>query len=222
MHPNYVYLNAMTLRDILMGWGNPKIALLGNGRAGKDTAGGWFGLFTPLQYVGSTSRVVCPMIAEELGISVEAAWRNRHEHRKFWYDWCNEYRKDDPSKIAKACLAQGDIVVGLRDIVELNACKAEDLFDLTVWVENPRVPNDSTVTFTKDDCDVIIENNGDYRQFYRKLMQLCRFSGIMVHHAARGFNGPTLDENGDWIGPIQQLMWTNGFGSSVVRVPAQS
>jgi hypothetical protein len=222
MHPEYVYLNKITSREILMAWrpeSMKKIALLGYGRAGKDTAGGWFGLFTPLLYVGSTSRVVCPMIAAEMGLSVEEAWKTRHQYRQFWYNWCNEYRKDDPTKIARACLVQGDIVVGLRDKVELEACKAAGLFDLVVWVHSDKVPYDSTVTFTKDDCDVIIENNGNYKQFYDRLMHLCRFSSIMVHEAAKVFDGPTLNENGDWLGPLHRLTIPNIFGSRVVQLP---
>jgi hypothetical protein len=198
-HP--IQLNAFELRDIMYHWGIPRIALVGYGRGGKDTAGGWLGLFTPLRYVGSTSRVVCPLIAKDLGLSVEEAWSQRHNHRRFWHHWCNEYRKDDPTKIARQCLENGDLVVGLRDIIELNACKEEKLFDLIVWVHNNRVEKDPTVTFTSDDCDVIVENNGTYVQFYEKLTRLCRFGGIMVYEAAREFDGPTLTDNGDWIGP---------------------
>jgi hypothetical protein len=179
MHPDYVYLNAMTLRDVLMGWGNPKIALLGYGRAGKDTAGAWLGEHTPLRYVGSTSQVICPMIAKELDIPVEEAWRTRHQHRMFWYEWANAYRRDDPAKLAKKCLEQGDMVVGLRDIIELNACKAAGLFDLIIWIDRD-VPHDPTVTFTKEDCDIVVCNNTDLPTFYARLARLCRFAGIEV------------------------------------------
>jgi len=193
----------------------PRIALLGYGRSGKDTAGGWLGLFTPLGYAGSTSKAVCPLIAASLGISVEQAWRERHQNREYWYTWCNEYRKDDPAKLAKACLEKCNVVVGLRDIVELNACKKENLFDCIVWVSNPRVPYDKTVTFTSNDCDVVIENNGSYVEFYSKLKRFCLFGHIPVSSLADNFDGPTLDDNGDWIGPIQRLHKTNVLGSNV-------
>jgi hypothetical protein len=197
----YTYMNPATMRDIMHAWGPKKIALLGYGRAGKDTAAGWLGLFTPLRYVGSTSMVACPMIAESLGISVEEAWATRHQHRGFWYSRCNEYRKDDPTKLARKSLEYGDLVVGLRDKVELQACKDAGLFDLTIWVANCRVPYDSTVTFTAEDCDVILENNTGYAQFYERLMSLCRFGGIMVDEAARGFDSPTVSDEGVWFGP---------------------
>jgi hypothetical protein len=176
-----------------------KIALLGYGRSGKDTAGGFLGLFTPLRYVGSTSMVLCPLIANSLGIPVEQAWAERHKNRKYWYDWANAYREDDPTKLARRSLEYGDMVVGLRDKVELQACKEAGLFDLTIWVANCRVPYDPTVTFTAEDCDVILENNTSYAQFYERLMHLCRFGGIMVDEAARGFDRPTVNEEGVWI-----------------------
>lgn len=201
--------------------GIPTIALLGNGRAGKDTAGGWFGLFTDLRYGGSTSRVICPLIAQELGISVVEAWNTRHQNRQYWYTWANAYRKDDPSRIAKHCLADCDVVVGLRDIVELNACNAEKLFDLTVWIDNPRVPPDPTVTFTAHDCDIILENHGDLSQFYAKLTKLATYTGLSVHPWAASWTGPTLDEKGDWLGPL--TLWRRDeAGNFQLGVPAHS
>lgn len=183
---------------------NPRIALLGNGRAGKDTAGGWLGLFTPLRYVGSTSRVICPLIAKDLGITPEEAWAGRHANRKYWYDWANEYRKDDATKLARACLESGDIVVGLRADYELAACTDVALFDLVVWVENPRVPPDPTVTFTSKDCDIIIVNDGELPAFYDKLRALCRFSRIHVDPRWNVWDGPTVDDDGNWLGPLSR------------------
>lgn len=156
---------------------NLKLAILGNGRAGKDTCGAWFGEHTNLKYVGSTSEVVCPLIAQELGISPEEAWNSRHNNRQFWYEWCNEYRKEDPAKLAKYCLSRGDMVVGLRDKIELYACKEEDLFDLIIWVDRD-VPEDKTVTFSREDCDIMISNRGSFEELYGKLARLAKSLGL--------------------------------------------
>lgn len=157
----------------------PKIAILGFGRAGKDTAGEIIGKMSPLRYVGSTSQVVCPMIAKDLGLTPEAAWADRHNNRMYWWRWCNEYRKDDPTKIARASLATGDLVVGLRDAIELEACKAAKLFDLILWI-NRDVPVDPTVTFRREDCDVVIDNNDDLPTLEKRLARLLRFAGVPV------------------------------------------
>lgn len=158
----------------------PKLAILGNGRAGKDTCGAWLGTHTLLRYVGSTSQVICPLIAKELGISEQEAWDTRHQNRKFWYDFANKYRIDDPTKLAKHCLKTGDMVVGLRDKVELQACKDAGLFDLIIWVERDTAVADPTVTFCRSDCDIIVENSGSFDELYHRLARLVSFAGLQV------------------------------------------
>jgi hypothetical protein len=103
----------------------------------------------------------------------------RHKERKFWYEWANEYRKDDPAKLAKKCLEKGDMVIGLRDKLELQACKDANLFDLIIWIER-NVEPDPTVTFSRDDCDVIIDNNGTISQLQKKLSRLVNLDGVDV------------------------------------------
>ncbi len=156
----------------------PRIAIVGRGRAGKDVSGAWFGANTPLRYVGSTSNVVCPLIARELGISAEEAWLDRHNNRMFWYNWCNEYRKDDPAKIAKVCLENGDIVVGLRDWREIEAIKELHIVDLVIWIER-NVPEDPTMTYGPEYADIVINNNGTIEELYEKLWNLSRFAGLI-------------------------------------------
>lgn len=158
-----------------------RIAILGYSRAGKDTAGIWLGEHTPLRYAGSASEIVCPLIAADLGISEEEAWKNRHIDRQFWFTWCNEFRRGDPTRLARVALEKGDICVGLRDQDEVAACVDLGLFDLTVWISSTRVPADPTVTFTSSDCDVSIDNSGSVAQFHKKLNKFCHFASIPVY-----------------------------------------
>jgi hypothetical protein len=158
----------------------PRIAILGHGRAGKDESGLWLGTHSWLRYVGSTSMVICPMIAAERGVTPAYAWQRRHAERKFWYDWANEYRKDDPAKIAKECLKQGDLVIGLRDKHELQACKDQNLFDLIVWIRRD-VPNDPTVTFGPEDCDVVLYNDKGKEELYARWTRLMRLAGVQIN-----------------------------------------
>lgn len=156
----------------------PRIALCGMGRAGKDTAGEYLGRITELRYVGSLSQILCPLIAEEQGVTPEEAWANRHAQRVFWYEWANEYRKHDPARLIKESLSKGEIVVGVRDRRELFAARDEGLLDQVVWIERPGVPVDPTVTYTQADCDVTIYNTSDLAALYAKLQRWALFSRL--------------------------------------------
>lgn len=158
---------------------NLKIAILGLGRVGKDTAGAYIGNHSSLRYMGSTSNIICPIIAKHLGISEKEAWTTRHDgdNRMFWYNFCNEYRRDDPTKLARISLEVSDMVVGLRDKREFDACKEAGLFDLTIWINRDVAP-DPTVTFRREDCDVIIDNTGSFEQYYHKLDRLIKVLNI--------------------------------------------
>jgi len=185
------------------------VAVLGYGRAGKDTAAMWLGMHVyGCHYVGSTSDVVNPLIARERGMTPEENWATRHQNRKFWYDWCNEFRKDDPTKIARATMETGgNIIVGLRDKAELEACRNAKLFGIVIWVDNPRVPPDPTVTFTRSDCDIVVDNDGSFAKFFSKLTRLFTFAGYDVLHPASGCKCTKMDIEEQDPGPVCTIRW---------------
>lgn len=147
----------------------PVIAFLGHGRAGKDTAAEYFCATADLWYAGSSSRVVLPYIADSIGLDEERAWTERHQNRMFWLNWCHAFRGLDYSLLVRMALGIGDVAVGIRGVLELDAVVNNKIVDLTVWVENDRVPVDPTVEYSKDDCDVVLCNNGSRLEFYAKL-----------------------------------------------------
>ncbi len=155
------------------------LAIVGYGRSGKDTAGRLLGEISVLGYGGSTSNVVLPLIAKELRMSEEKAWNTRHQNRDFWKKWCDEYRKDDPTKLISLALKKARTVVGIRGAEELAAGKACGLISMTVWISNHRVPVDPTVEFTSAEADVIIHNDSDYPTFYRRLYNFVKFAGLL-------------------------------------------
>ncbi len=157
-----------------------KLAIVGYGRSGKDTAGLFLGQITHLNYVGSTSDVVRPLIAKDLGISEEEAWATRHQNREYWKKWCDNYRKDDPAKIAKESLKHGDMVVGIRGREELEAVQAQGLVDLTIWIANPRVEKDPTVDFEISYADIVIYNDSDYATFYKRLRNFAKYACLIA------------------------------------------
>jgi hypothetical protein len=151
--------------------GLPILAIVGHGRAGKDTVAEWLRDNTILRFKGGCSFTGCQYVADKLGSSWHEAWRTRHERRMEWYHILNEYRKDDPTRLVRDCLEHSDIVCGLRDREELLGAKAKKLFDLVIWVDRP-VPIDPTVTFTVDDADLIIRNYTKFEDLYERLTHL--------------------------------------------------
>jgi hypothetical protein len=151
----------------------PKIAIVGYGRHGKDTVGKIFSKITSLRYGGSTSWAALPYVADHLGIHPQLAWETRHDNRQFWKDYCDWLRRDDPCFLIRKVLFRGDMVVGIRDKVELEAMREQKLVDLIIWVDaNPRITTvDHTVTFGPGDCDQMINNNGSVDSL---VLECCR------------------------------------------------
>lgn len=147
----------------------PVVAFLGMGRAGKDTSAEYFCLKTGLRYAGSSSSMVLPIIADSIGVPPERAWEERHQNRRFWIEWCHAFRHDDPTMLVKMALGAGDVVVGVRGKIELHFVQQQKLIDYTVWVDNPRVPDDPTVEFGMADCDFSIPNHGAVTGLYRRI-----------------------------------------------------
>lgn len=150
----------------------PTLAFCGHGRAGKDLGAEWLGHNYHIDYGGSLSEIVCPLIACALNKPPAECFNTRHNDRDYWYRFCNILRKDDPTLLCKMLLAKADIIVGIRGAIELEACAAEGLVDLSIWVENPRVEKDPTLEYTAHDCDIVVPNAGSKLAYFSKLRRL--------------------------------------------------
>ena len=146
-----------------------KILFVGWGRAGKDEAAFYVSTKTQLRYAGSFSWAALPHMAEFLGLHPQVAWDTRHQHRETWKRELDRLREQDQCFLARKVLATGEVTAGLRDKAEIDAVKAEKLFDHIVWIDRPGIPVDPTVTFTQADCDVMIQNKGTLADFHETL-----------------------------------------------------
>ena len=154
--------------------GKPILAVVGHGRAGKDTAAEWFRDHTVLRYAGGSSWSAADYMGGLLGKTAEEAYRDRHADRMFWFDELNKLRdREGPTCLVRRCLTHSDVVCGLRNRVELLGGRREGLIDLIVWIDRP-VPHDPTVEFDIDDADLVIRNHGTLREFYGRLENFAR------------------------------------------------
>lgn len=155
-----------------------KLAIVGPGRAGKDEAARWLSARTRLHYALSTSEVIAPEIARRKGIAVTEAFANRHRDRDEWRRVGDEMRARDPAALARKTLAAGDICVGIRARVEIEAVIRERLVDLVVWVDRD-VPEDPTLEYGAEMVDVVILNHWGVEELHGRLERLARTWGVL-------------------------------------------
>lgn len=151
----------------------PAVAILGMGRAGKDEAAEFLAKTFGLQRVKSSSLNALPFVAHMLGMEPEHAYAERHQHREFWVEACNQLRKTDLTRLARWCLGQCDFAVGLRGRDEVPAVVKGGVVDLTIWVSRD-VPTDPTVEFTSQECDFVVENHWSLEEFHTRLNRIGR------------------------------------------------
>lgn len=161
----HAYHTRQHLREVR---GIPPLALLGMGRAGKDTAGEYLCKRFELDPPRSSSLNALPLVAHMIGLPEQQAYAERHQHREFWIEACNMLRYDDLTRLARWCLGACDLAIGLRGNTEFAAVMKEGVCDLAVWVHRD-VPKDPTVEFTREDCDVVIDNTTTLERFHERL-----------------------------------------------------
>ena len=166
---NQAYLDRVALRLEL---GIPPLGICGHGRAGKDLAAAWIGSNYNLLYTGSISKIISPLVAYSTGRSVEEAFNDRHNDRMYWFEYCNEVRRQDPTLLVKFTLSANDMAVGVRGDIELEACRSSGILDASIWIDNDRVDIDPTLEYAIDDCDIAIRNCGSKVSFFKRLRSL--------------------------------------------------
>ena len=155
-----------------------KLLILGYSRHGKDTLAEIFSKNFSLKFI-SSSQAACviaifPILSEKYGYKTfEECFKDRHNHRKEWYDIISNYNKEDGARLCKEILKLNDCYVGMRSKREFEASK--HLFDLIIFVEaNERHPiegNDSC-TISRKDADIIITNDLSLKDFEEKALKL--------------------------------------------------
>jgi len=155
-----------------------KLLIIGNARHGKDTLAEIFSKHFNVNFE-SSSHAACrlaiyPVLKEKYNYSsMEECFLDRVNHRKEWYDMICDYNRNDPSRLTKDILSTSDIYVGLRSKRELDGSR--NLFDLIIFVDaSSRLPleGDDSCTISRNDADIIIENNLGIEEFEKKSLSL--------------------------------------------------
>ncbi len=155
-----------------------KLFVIGHGRHGKDTVAEFiqknYGLSFESSSMFCAEHVVAPWL-EKMGItydSLEKCYEDRVNHRMDWYEAIRSYNKEDESRLSTAIFANYDMYVGIRSRVEFLASR--HLSDLSIWVEasDRHTYIDPSCKVLREDCDVIVDNNGTIAEIYDRLTRL--------------------------------------------------
>ena len=166
--------------------GTPAVGVVGYGRHGKDTVAKLIHQHSNLGYAGSTSDVVAPYLAYAVGKDVASVFAERHDYRHFWFDWCNEFRREyaetGPTVLCRLLLGESDLAVGLRNMSEVEGCVNKKFVNYWIWVEDPRRPADSTVAFDwpymRRRGAIRIVNDGTLEDLEQKVINYCKLIEI--------------------------------------------
>lgn len=157
----------------------PILCLLGHGRHGKDSMAEILRDEFDMTFESSSYTAAEIFIFDELKDqfgyeTIQECYEDRHNHRKLWHDMIKEYNKDDKARLAKEIVNRTGCYVGMRDTEEIEESMRQGIFDLIVWVDaSERLPKESPESFNIDEsvADVIITNNGRYKEFYDKVIR---------------------------------------------------
>lgn len=160
-----------------------KLLILGHARHGKDTFAEIlrdnFGLSFKSSSEAAAEIFIFDELKDKFGYSTfEECFEDRHNHRPLWHEMIADYNKDDRARLAKGILELNDCYVGMRNDLEIDECKRQELFDLIVWVDaSDRLPLEPSESFRINisQADIIVPNNGTYEEFVERVMKFGNF-----------------------------------------------
>ena len=143
-----------------------KIAICGHGEHGKDMTANILAEMCGLRYTAGTSWWARDMVFARMttlghayGDSAEC-WGDRRNNRVLWAEIIGELNAEDPVRLYRDCLAEQDLLTGIRWWHEFDACRKAKIVDKWIFVRRAGWPLDSTCQITEADCDHVIDNDG--------------------------------------------------------------
>jgi hypothetical protein len=135
-----------------------------------------FGLVFESSSVSASKIFLYDALKDKYGYKTpEECFEDRVNHRAEWKEMISDYNKDDRAKLAKKILEHSDCYVGMRDRLEIEESMNQNLFNLIIWVDaSERLPPEDASSFDIDKslADIIVENNGTYDEFKKKVLAL--------------------------------------------------
>jgi adenylate kinase family enzyme len=173
-----------------------KLMILGPARHGKDTVAEILSEAYGLKFISSSfaaaEKVMVPYFSS-IGIkyaNLDECYADRVNHRQEWYEEIIRYNTPDHARLAREIYSVAEIYVGIRSAKELDAIRAEHLFDYSIWVDRSKhvPPEPSTsISVTKEMANYVIDNNGTLEQLKVNARSLY-IDLVSLEYAAKGHN----------------------------------
>ena len=157
---------------------NPKIAIIGYARHGKDTVAellfNQFGLMFMSSSVAASKLFIYDALKEKyLYKTPEECFEDRVNHRAEWFEIIKEYEeKEGLTALSKFIFSFSDIYVGFRNRKAFEASVKEGLVDFTIWVDrSEHLPPErkTSMELNKGDADLVLDNNGSLEELKNKV-----------------------------------------------------
>lgn len=171
-----------------------KIALCGPGECGKDDGALFLARISSLRFTSTnTSWFARHIVREALERApyfltydnADACWEDRRNHRKAWFDIMGAAAASDPVGFFSPCIADQDILVGMRRHCEFLALRKAGIIDHWIYIERPgKTESRDSFEITPADCDRTILNDGTLDEYHDKLAALAAGWNVLRQDAA--------------------------------------
>jgi hypothetical protein len=160
----------------------PRLVVIGHKSHGKGTfaaiAREEFGLTVQGTSL-HTSLLMFNIMRDTHGYAtVDECYQDRDNHRELWFDEIRRYCGNNPARVIETILSDNLICEGPRHRVEFEAAKQKHgLWDLVIFIDaSKRLPLEpsSSMQLTREDADIVIENNEDTWAFQQRCRALLR------------------------------------------------
>lgn len=171
-----------------------KIALCGPGECGKDDGALFLARVSSLRFASiNTSwfarHIVCAALERApyflTYADADACWEDRRNNRKAWFDIMDAAAAFDPVGFYLPCIADQDILVGMRKHRDYTALKRAGVVDHWIYIDRPgKSESLDSLEITPADCDRTIMNDGSLAEYHDKLAALAAEWRILRQDAA--------------------------------------
>ena len=148
-----------------------KIMVLGYSETGKTTVAQMLGEMLGLAYANTSDQLIVEFAVKH-GLSVDEVMAHKANHREALFSFGRARQREDPLWPQNVQLETNSILTGLRNPNEIEAARADNLYNIIIWVNRPGYNPNVTDKLDSSFADVVIENDGSIAELRAKLEKL--------------------------------------------------